>query len=152
MYTLSTLQEFNQYLREYKVQEQDLVIVNGLIEIFTRNLENLQPTPGDTIICHGYSDYKNETIVYPDGIIDEIENDKLHICVKPSNPYVLKDGRTSTSGGYWFRCDVETVKRTDELFRERTFWCWGRAGACARGGLHFRAKVKVWEVFSPSVY
>lgn len=73
MYTLSTLQEYNQYFRDYRVHEKAVVTVNSLLEIFTRNLENPQATPGDTIICSGYSNYKKETVVYPDGIIGELK-------------------------------------------------------------------------------
>lgn len=152
MYTVSSLKVANPD-KNYTICEKDAIKVNALINIFEKNLQNLEPTPGDLIICCGYNNYYNKEVVYSQGIVDEVnEDNKLHICVQPTPPYVLATGRLSTSGGYWFTCRKEEIKRSQELEGKRTFWCWDSYGPRAQGGLYFQASVKIWEITSSKVY
>lgn len=152
MYTLVSLEEYNRHKREYPVTERDLEIVNNLLVIFSQNLQSPEPTPGDLIICHGYNSHTEKEVVHDRGVIDEIEGSSLHICVKPQPPHVRINGATVTSGGYWFASDRSGIKRANEPTGERTFWCWGAAGARAHAGLNFQSLVKAWYVTSHKIY
>lgn len=151
MYTLEALQVDNRH-KELELQERDVAIANEKVRLIEKNLESPHPSPGDIIICRGYNNYHQKQVVYERGLINEVEEDgNLHVCVRPQEPFVCKNGALSTSGGYWFSCHSSEIKRVEEI-AARVFWCWDCGGSRGGGGVYFRARVKVWEVESKEVY
>lgn len=148
MYTVATLRKYNPS-KIYEIFALDVIKVNALIGIFEKNLKNPDPTSGDSIICHG-QDYKGEKIVYPRGVIDKVlEDNQFDICLQPYCPHVRSSGSLSTSGGHWFCCSWQEIKRSQEPIDEiREFWCWNSGETKTNGGIYFQARVKVWEFFS----
>ena len=71
------------------------------------------------------------------------------IVYEHAGAYIGKDNNElgyylNFSGGARHEINVDLIKCTDK-FCEENFWCFGRLGACAYGGLWFSAKVAVWE-------
>lgn len=147
MYTLKRLKELNVSLGKQGISDKDVEIANSRLAILDQLVLTSSPCPGDTIICRG-----EDNVEYHSGIINELDGNDVRICVKPMVPHITKSGVLSTSGGYWFRCGINEIKRSPTLFAERMFWTWDSYGPRKDGGVHFNAKVKVWEVFSSKVY
>lgn len=153
MYTLLSLKAANPS-KVYEVCEKDAINVNALVALLEKNFQKPEPTPGDLIVCRGYSNYYKKEVVYSQGVIDKVcENGMLHICVEPMVPHILASGHLDTSGGYWFTCHKDEIKRSQkETSGQRSFWCWDSLGPRAQGGLYFQAKLKIWSVTSSKVY
>jgi hypothetical protein len=78
---------------------------------------------------------------YHYAMIDKIDNE-VTICESPS-AFVLCNGNVALSGGRF-----KSVSQNKLVYigkTERTFWTFGHCGACAHGGIYFKAFVNEFE-------
>jgi hypothetical protein len=106
-------------------------------------LSDNEPHVGD-LVQGAYYDGMYE---YQYGRIDKIVGDKITVCASASvNVYESSKKwiGTSISGGPFFTHDRKEFNLVGN--DEADFWTFGRVGACANGGLYFKAPVRRWSI------
>lgn len=76
------------------------------------------------------------------------DDTNIHFCAEPFEPYMAANGNLDPSGGPWFSAGRNHFTFVGE--EERLFWCFGHAGMCAGGGIHFPCRSNRWALDSAS--
>lgn len=126
----------------YRLTEADVDLANKYTNLIEKSRSKLIPKAGDIVrYTNEYGDYSH--FAHIDNIVEE----EAYICAS-ANPSIHtsnnNDGFSfSTSGGPWYY--IPTNKMEYVGTEEKEFWDFGHCGACADGGIYFKATVNVWE-------
>lgn len=139
-YTLKTLAENNQLFdSQYGVNQSDVEKINHLVSLIESRQGNILQI-GDVV------EYTNEYGEYfQTAAIDNIEEKSVHICENAGiNIGEGSNGLSySLSGGSFNHVSIDNFTYLGKT--EKEFWTFGHCGACANGGIYFKATVNLWE-------
>ena len=140
-YTLESLKVLNPKFQPHgivtEINYDDVSSVNTLI----KHMERLRAIAGKAVVGDSVRFTNENGTYYHYAMIDKIDNE-VTICESPS-AFVFCNGNVMLSGGRFKSVSLNKLVYIGKT--ERTFWTFGHCGACAHGGIYFKAFVNEFE-------